>query len=92
MDESLRSVGLKEAVSDLKEVAEGIKETSVRMQNATLALLEGQTRLESGFKKSKEEKIRKKCLRFRRRTKKNLKCPRRISRKLNGNQEVVQQV
>ena len=85
-------MGLKEAVSDLKEVAEGLKENSVRMQNATQALLEGQKRLESGFKKTKEKKIRKACLRFRRRTKNNLKCPRRTSRKLNGSQEIVQQV
>ena len=55
-------MGLKEAVSDLKEVAEGLKENSVRMQNATQALLKGQKRLESGFKKTKEKKIRKACL------------------------------
>ena len=54
-------MGLKEAVSDLKEVAEGLKENSVRMQNATQALLEGQKRLESGFKKTKEKKYESKA-------------------------------
>ena len=91
-EEYLTDEGLKEAVTGLKEVAEGMKETSIRMQNATLALLEGQKRLESGFKKTKEKNIWKACKRFRRRTKKNLKCIRRRSRKLKGNQEIVQQV
>ena len=43
-------MGLKEAVVDLKEVVEGLKETEVRMQDATQALLE------SGVKKTEEKK------------------------------------
>ena len=89
MDESLRSVGLKEAVGDLKEVAEGLKETSVRMQNATQALLENQKRLESGVKKTEEKK--KACKRFRRHTKKFVMCKRR-SRNLERKQGIDQQV
>ena len=90
MDESLRSVGLKEAVVDLKEVAEGLKETSVKMQNATQALLEGQKRLESGVKQTREKP--KACKQFQRHTKTFLMCKRKRSRKLNRNQGFGQQV
>ena len=82
-------MGLKEAVGDLKEVAEGLKETSVRMQNATQVLLENQKRLESGVQKTEEKK--KACKRFRRHTKKFVMCKRR-SRNLKRSERIAQQV
>ena len=81
MDESLQSIELKDAVTDLKEVAKDMKETSVRMQNATQAFVEGQKNQE--FKKG--DKDRKACKRFRQKRNKFRKCLQRMegSRKSN---------
>ena len=81
MDESLQSIELKDAVTDLKEVAKDMKETSVRMQNATLVFVEGQKTQE--FKKG--DKDRKACKRFRQKRNKFQKCLQRMegSRKSN---------
>ena len=91
MDESLQSIGLKDAVSDLREiskvakdlreVARDMKETSVRMQNATLAFVEG--RKNGEFKKGNQ--ARKACKRFRWNRNQFRRCLRRKRRSPKSN-------
>ena len=81
MDESLQSIELKDAVADLKEVAREMKETSVRMQNPTLAFVEG--RKNGEFKKGNQDK--KACKRFRRNRNQIRKCLRRKRRSPKSN-------
>ena len=91
MDESLQSIGLRDAVTnlkdvakvakDLREVAKDMKETSVRMQNATLVFVEGQKTQE--FKKG--DKDRKACKRFRQIRKLFRKCLRSMERSRKSN-------
>ena len=92
MDESLQSIGLKDAVSDLREiskvakdlreVARDMKETSVRMQNATLAFVEGQKNRE--FKKGNKDR-RNACKRFRQNRNQFRKCLQRKERSPKSN-------
>ena len=86
MDESLQSTGLKDAVANLKEVAKEMKENSIKMQNATLALLGGQNGLES------QKDNKNKCKRFKWNRFKRQKCMGRHGRspKLNVKSKHVQ--
>ena len=81
LDKSLQSIGLKDAVSDLREVARDMKETSDRMQNATLAFVEGQKNGE--FKKGNQ--ARKACKRFRWNRNQFRRCLRRKGRSPKSN-------
>ena len=88
LDKSLQSIGLKDAVADLKEVAKDMKETSFRMQNATLLFLEGQKGQEFKMNKHKnneERRNRKACKRFRWNRFKHLKCLGRKGRSQQSN-------
>ena len=87
----MQSIGLKGAVTDLKEVvkvtkdlrevAKDMKETSVRMKNATLAFVEG--RKNGEFKKG--DQARKACTRFRWNRNQFRKCLRRKRRSPKSN-------
>ena len=79
MDESLQSTGLKDAVANLKEVAKEMKENSIKMQNATLALLRGRKSLES------QKDNKNKCKRFKWNRFKRQKCMGRQRRSPKSN-------
>ena len=85
LDESLQSIGLKDAFADLKEVAKDMKEISVRMQNATLAFQEGQKGQKSKIIQNKKEGNRKACKRFRWNQFKHRKCLGRKGRSPKSN-------